>query len=542
LSKSTAQSIAEEAFLNPVFPRKLAVIATLPFQFRFWLVVLALCSGSAFSQNAVTLDNNESIFAALSGINACGYDAELQTSDPQRLAIRREVGSKIEASVEAKSAAESLCNFYRDHQQPDDARTLSQYISLALYLSPPPALTPNVKEADLPPDASAVLGFVPLLSKFYDKAGIHQIWEQHSAAYAALADQYRPAFTQMIQKTELYLRLPSGSYEGRNFSIFVDPMGAPSATNARNYAMDYFVVITPGTNVNLKMEPIRHAFLHYLLDPMIGRYSTTFGKLDPLMDAVKLAPMDESFKEDPSLLVTECAIRAVEARTLADGKAPLPEQNRAVDISMQQGFVLTRYFYERLLLFEKDSIGFRNSLGPIVAQIDVRKEMSRTSQIQFAEKSEPELLHLARPKQTKLLVSAEERLSAGDSATAEKLARQALAEKTEDPGRALFILAELSLNRNVNGARDYFEQALKATSEPKIVAWSHIYLGRILDLQDDDEGGPLRASAIAHYKAAAEASASLPEAKAAAEQGIEKPYEHHKAPEQNQGAEGEEKK
>jgi hypothetical protein len=503
---------------------------------------LVLCSSSLFSQNAVTLDNSESVFAVLSAINTCGYDAELQSSDAQRLAIRREVGNKIEASVEAKSATASLCNFYRDHQQSDDARTLSQYVSLALYLTPPPALTPNVKEADLPPDASAVLGFVPLLAKFYSKVGIHEIWEQHSAAYAAMADRYRPAFSQMIQRTELYLRLPSGSYEGRNFSIFVDAMGAPSATNARNYAMDYFVVITPGTNFNLRMEPIRHAFLHYLLDPMVGRYASTFGKLDPLMDAVKLAPMDESFKEDPSLLVTECAIRAVEARTIADGKAPQSEQDRAVDLSMTQGFVLTRYFYERLLLFEKDSIGFRNSLTAILGQIDVRKEMSRTSQIQFAEKSEPELLHLARPKQSKLLVTAEERLSAGDSAAAEKLARQALAEKTEDPGRALFILAEISLNKNVNGARDYFEQALKATSEPKIVAWSHIYLGRILDLQDDEEGGPLRSSAIAHYKAAADVSASLPEAKAAAEKGIEKPYEPRKAPEQDQSGAADEKK
>ena len=55
-------------------------------------------------------------------------------------------------------------------------------------------------------------------------------------------------------------------------------------------------------------------------------------------------------------------------------------------------------------------------------------------------------------------------------------------------------------------AEPYFEQALKATSEPKVVAWSHIYLGRILDLQDDEEDGPKRAAAIEHYKAAVGAS------------------------------------
>jgi hypothetical protein len=199
---------------------------------------------------------------------------------------------------------------------------------------------------------------------------------------------------------------------------------------------------------------------------------------------------------------------------------------------MQQGFVLTRFFYERLPQFEKDGIGFRNALPAIIGAIDARGEQKRAAQIQFASAADPELLHLSRPKEGKLLVTAEERLSAGDATTAEKLAKEALAEKTEDPGRALFILAQISLNRNINGARDYFEQALHATSEPKVVAWSHIYLGRILDLQDDEEGGPLRTAALAHYQAAVGASETLPEAKAAAEQGLQKPYAPpHRSPE-----------
>jgi hypothetical protein len=191
---------------------------------------------------------------------------------------------------------------------------------------------------------------------------------------------------------------------------------------------------------------------------------------------------------------------------------------------MAQGFVLTRYFYERLLEFEKDNIGFRNALPAMLAQIDIRKEQKRAGQIQFASAAEPELLQLSRPREGKLLATAEERLSAGDAATAEKLAKEALAEKTEDPGRALFILAQISLHGNMDGARDYFEQALKSTNEPKVVAWSHIYLGRIFDLQDDEENGPLRVQAVAHYKAAVGASDELPEAKAAAEQGLQKPY------------------
>lgn len=491
----------------------------------FLLLVLgALGSGHAFAQSPVTLETSEALFTVLTAINTCGFDAELPSSDPVRMAIRGEVGRNIEASEKAKAAADAVCSFYHDHQQRSDTLTLSEYVSLGLYLNPPPALTLKSKESDLPPDASGVLGLVPLLGKFYTDVGIHELWERHAAAYADLTDRYRAALAKMIADTELYLKLPTNNYMGRTFTMYVAPMGAPSETNARNYSLEYYVVITPGTNTALKIDQIRHAYLHYLLDPMVGKFAGNLVALDPLMDALRLAPMDEAFKNDASLLVTECVIRAVEARTLANRKASQTEQEAAVDESMAQGFVLTRYFYEKLIPFEKDNVGFQTALPALIGGIDVRREVKQTAQIQFAAESDPEVLHLERPKEGKLLSTAEERLSAGDSETAERLAKEALAEKTEDPGRALFILAQISLNKNIDGARDYFEQALQATSEPKVVAWSHIYLGRILDLQDDDTGGPLRAQAVAHYKAAEGASDSLPAAKAAAEQGLEKPY------------------
>jgi hypothetical protein len=489
------------------------------------LVCTLLAARFACAQSPVTLETSEALFTVLTAINTCGYDAELVPADPVRMTIRGEVGHNIEISDQAKAAAGAVCSFYHDHQQRNDALTLSEYVSLGLYLNPPPALTLKTRESDLPPDASVVLGLVPLLGKFYTDVGIHELWERHATAYSDLTDRYRAALTKMISDTELYLKLPSNSYMGRTFTIYIEPMGASSGTNARNYSLEYYVVITPGTNITLKMDQIRHAYLHYLLDPMVGKFAGSLVALDPLMDALRLAPMDEAFKDDASLMVTECVIRAVEARTLASKKASQPEQEAAVQQSMSQGFVLTQYFYEKLIPFEKDNIGFRNALPAMMSGIDVRREVKQAAQIQFASESDPEILHLARPKEGRLLTTAEERLSAGDAQTAEKLAKQALAEKTEDPGRALFILAELSLNKNIDGARDYFEKALQATSEPTVVAWSHIYLGRILDLQDDENGGPLRAQAVAHYKAAEGASDSLPAAKAAAQQGLEKPYE-----------------
>jgi len=297
-------------------------------------------------------------------------------------------------------------------------------------------------------------------------------------------------------------------------------MGAPGQTNARNYGSDYYVVISPGPSAGLKMEQIRHTYLHYLLDPMAMKYPANMKRLAPLLETVKAAPMDQSFKSDASLLLTECLIRAIEARTAGSKKAPEAERLQAVQNSAKQGFILTTYFYEALLRFEKDPASLSNAYGDLVSGIDVGKERRRATQVTFASTSDTELLHLSRPQQSKLLVAAEQKLSAGDSESAQKLAQQALDEKNEDQGRALFILAEVAThNSDMQGARNYFERALEVAHEPKVLAWSHIYLGRIFDLQEDRE------AAIDQYRAAVTAGSGLPEAKAAAEMGLQKPYE-----------------
>ena len=468
----------------------------------------------------VALDNNEALFTVLTAINACGYDAELSVSDPLRNQIRGEVAKAIEASAEAKESAPVMCQFYAEHLQDDPGRTLAQYVSLALFLGPPPEFMLKVKEADLPPDASFVSGLVPLIQKFYGEAGLHAIWTRHEAAYSELTARYHEPLAKVLFDTEVYLKLPSAGFLGRGFTVYLDPMGSPGQANARNYGSDYYVVISPGMGSGLKMDQIRHTYLHYLLDPIALKYPASIVRLKPLLESVKGAPLDESFKTDASLLATECLIRAIEARTVGSSKTPETQRQQLVEQSAEQGFILTPYFYEALVKFEKSPAGLRVAYGDLVGNIDVRKEQRNAAQIKFASKADPELLHLSRPTEGKLLVTAEQRLSSGDSAAAKKLAQQALDEKKEDPGRALFILAQVAtMNRDMQGARNYFEQALGVAHEPKVLAWSHIYLGRIFDLQEDRE------AALDQYRAALSAGGALPEAKAAAEHGIEQPYE-----------------
>ncbi|MGO9128038.1 MAG: hypothetical protein ACLP6G_24520 [Terriglobales bacterium] len=458
------------------------------------------------------------MFSVLAAINTCGYNAELDSSDQVRLQVRAEVAKATQSFDQAKEETLLLCQFYHDHEQPDPSRTLAQYVSLALRLEAPPGFVFKVKDADLPPDAAQVAGIVPILQKFYDVAGLHAIWLRHQVVYSGLAARYHDPLSKVLFDTEIYLRLQSAGYLGHSFTVYLDPMGAPGQTNARDYGPDYYVVISPGSGPALKMEQIRHTYLHYLLDPMAAKYPATVNRLTPLLAGVKKAPMDEGFKDDVSLLVTECLIRAIEVRT--GGPAPEAQRRAAVEQSVKQGYVLTQYFYDALAKFEKSPVGLRNDYVEMISGIDLGKEQKRAALTKFSTEADPELLRVSRPVETRLLVSAEQRLSAGDSDGARKLAQQALDTKREDPGRALFILAQVAtMNRDLQGARSYFEQALGVAREPKVVAWSHIYLGRIFDLQEE------RAAALDHYRAALTAGTQLPEVKAAAERGMQQPYE-----------------
>ena len=119
-----------------------------------------------------------------------------------------------------------------------------------------------------------------------------------------------------------------------------------------------------------------------------------------------------------------------------------------------------------------------------------------------------------------MLLSAEKRLAAGDPTGAQELAQQALDKKIGDQGRALFILAEVAVpNKNRDGAQDNFQRAIEASKDPKVEGWSHVYLGRILDMKED------RDAAMQEYREALNSSGQLPEIKAAAERGLQQAYE-----------------
>jgi tetratricopeptide (TPR) repeat protein len=480
-------------------------------------------------QSPITLDSSETIFSVLAALNACGYDQDLTISDATRSNVRAEVQRNLRDSEDAEAARTALCEFVQNHVASKDAnRNISQYISLALYMDGPPHFVPRLKEEDLPPDAGVIAPFGTLLEQFYAKAGLHSIWERHRRDYAAAMARYHEPLHKMVFDTEIYLKQPSSQFLGRRFTIYLDFMGSPNETDARNYGADYYVVVFPAPSTPtgetaqsaLKMEQIRHTFLHYEFDPLAEKHFSAMKRLEPLLQSVKRAPLEETFKTDISLLVTECLVRAIEIRTSGDKQTAEAMRAQAVDDAVKQGYILTRYFYDAMVAFEKDPVGIRGAYGDFLENVDLKKEEKAAAEVQFASAASPELVRLSRPEERRMLVTAEKRLAAGDPKGAQELAQLALDKKIGDPGRALFILAEVAVaNKNRDGAQDSFQKAIAASQDPTVLGWSHVYLGRIFDMKEDRE------AALTEYRTALSVGEKLPEVKAAAQHGLEQAYE-----------------
>jgi tetratricopeptide (TPR) repeat protein len=491
----------------------------------------------------VSLQNSEALFDIAVALNSCGYDQGLDVSDPLRQQIRDQVNQALQGSPDAQDAHEKICTFIAQHRLSDSGSDLAQYISLALFITPPPDLTPSAEGADLPPDASGVENMLPLLRRFSQLADLHVVWVHARPQYDRQLNQLHDSLTKMIADTGIYLKTPAGMTSGRRFLVVVEPLLDPGQTNARIYGADYVVVVSPVNGV-IHMHEVRHAYLHYQIEPLLYARATTLDRLLPFLKTVKDAPLDISYRSDIVALVAESMIRAIEARTMDTGVAiyKIPAdirrsdleaathqhnasveaaeavRRRAVQQAMADGYVLTEYFYYAFAAFERQPQSFKESIGEMVYGMDVPQQLNRVKSITFNQQSSSELVHHS-PRELRGLDLAEVKLMKGDTEGAGKLAQQSVDDKSGDQARANFILARVAImNRDVPAAQRDFEETIRLSNDPRMLAWSHIYLGRIHDIQDE------RDQAVSEYRAALTVRDGQADTRLAAEKGLKQPY------------------
>jgi hypothetical protein len=499
----------------------------------------------------ISMFSSEPVFIMAAALNACGYDEGLEESAPVRRRVRDEINQALAKSEDARAKRDKVCLFMAQHRITGTAGDISQYVSLALYLTPPPEIETAAELTEMPPDSTQVAGIVPLLKDFVAAVDLHGIWLAVHHIYDEEADRLHDPLSKMIVGTNLYLKLPASTYEGRRFVVVIEPQLSPHAVNARIYGTDYVVVVSPDAAGQIRMSDVRHTYLHYVIEPLIYARTSAVDRMQPILKEVREAPMEYRYRSDSVALTIECLIKAIEARTMDTGipvfkipagvdRSDLPryEHERqiyqqkvdtirwaAVRHDMTQGFVLTQYFFEQLIQFEKDPASLRDTIGEMVYSMDPDQQVRRARQIEFDKESDGEVLGRSRPRKLTGLDLAESRLADGDVATASAMARQVLTvhsdtlESAAESARANFILARAAiLTGHPDQAIDGFQKTLATTREPRLLAWSHIYLGRMLDLDCKRE------EAVAEYRAALAARDGQQDTRLAAERGVKAAY------------------
>lgn len=493
---------------------------------------------------SVSVTDSEALFDIAVALNACGYDNGLANSDPIRAHVREQVTQAVQQSSQGQTDLHDLCTFIDGHHLSEAGLDLAQYVSLSLYLTPPPDLQPSVEEADMPPDSTTVEGILPALRRFVKDIDLHVIWVDNRVAYDRMLAHLHDPLTKMVVDTNIYLKMPASSYSERRFLVVIEPLLSPAETNARIYGTNYVVVASPNSDETLRMGEVRHTYLHYEIEPLIYARSGAIERLDPFLKIVRDAPMDYIYRADIDSLVVECMIRAIEARTMDTGVdlKPIPAdidrsqldhayhehvvavaqdtavRQKAVSNSMAEGFVLTQYFYSQLIQFEKNPASLKETIGEMVYGMDVPQEVSHAKNIDFVERVAPDPVY-AVPVKPSELDMAEVDLQKHDPKGATDLAAASLREHTTDPARANFILARADLlTGNVDDATNAFNETLRLGTDPRLLAWSHIYLGQIHDVNDE------RNDAVAEYKAALAVPDIQPDIKEAAQKGITTPF------------------
>jgi tetratricopeptide (TPR) repeat protein len=278
---------------------------------------------------------------------------------------------------------------------------------------------------------------------------------------------------------------------------------------------------------------VRHAYLHFLLDPLPLQYPHVVAVKRPLFETAARAPqLVADLKDDFPSYFAECAVRAVELKLKRMSPS---ERAAAMDTDDADGYVLVRPLFTALGNFERSEPSMKLFFPEMVRSIDVNAEAKRLQTIKFApataaktDETASEVLARRRrlppatipndPEAIAALTEGERRIAEKNPRAAEASFQKVLAKYPDQP-RAWYGIGLVALmDRDGVKAKEVFGRLTAgeyaAASDPMVLAWSHIYLARIYD----DEGQADQAKV--QYQAALAVTGSPDQARQAAQKGL----------------------
>jgi tetratricopeptide (TPR) repeat protein len=288
--------------------------------------------------------------------------------------------------------------------------------------------------------------------------------------------------------------------------------------------------------VELPSDAIRHAFLHYLLDPVPMKFSKNVAEKHALGDYAQGSPILEGqYKSDFVLLTTECLIKAVESR--------IDRKPAAIDQAMREGFVLTPAIAEQLQIYEKQDVAMRLYFPDLMDGLDLKREEQRLDHIDFVTVRPSKVVRsgtreIAPPELTgveKALNDAEKSYTDRDLPRSRERFLKILEQSEKKPvhAKAYYGLARITvLEKDPETADRLFRKVLELEPDAETKSWSLLYLGRLADSQSqgllklgrEADAKERHDEAVENYKAALAVEGVPDTVRKAAEQGIKETF------------------
>ncbi len=472
------------------------------------------------------LDASQTLFTVFAAINAAGFDtgANSPSAFPLRAAVRKRLAALDTPSISALRA------FYRMHTQKNPVENVSQYISLALSINGPPDFDYRLAPNKRAPDVADLAGLPEILPAFYREAHLAELWKEAQPAFDQAIELYHSPISRAVLEANAYLRNATGGLLGRRFQVYIDLLGVPGQTQSRSYQYDTWVVVTPAIAdtpertkalIAQQVLEVRHAYLHYLLDPLSIRYSAKLDEKQELLEMARPAPaLDQRYKTDFWLLTTESLIRAVEARLATGGEA---KRQEALNDATREGFVLAPAFYDGLVKYEAQEQSMRVYYPDLVGGINVKAERKRLATVDFVTERSKQPLEITAARQVETNPAEKLLMEAEDLSSKRQLepARQAYLKVLDQPpapelhARAYYGLARIAVLQNhPDTALDLFQRSLGQAPDGETRSWACYYLGRLFDAQGDTE------QAVRYYRSALDANGASPKAQEQARKAL----------------------
>jgi tetratricopeptide (TPR) repeat protein len=485
-------------------------------------------SRQALPNNTLSVDSSEPMFVTMCALLASGFEADVSAENwrPIRAQLRDRLQHQQGPAVEA------IRDYYKQHDSADPGAALSRYLWFGLVSGRAPDFKPTLRRDDLPPEVIALEGFSELLSAYYKEQHIGQLWRQMQPTYNREIERMHEAVSQIVFVSDGYLRSIEKPSEQRTFTIVVEPL-VGRITNVRNFG-DHYAIVLSGAD-DIPTDVVRHAYLHFLLDPLPMRYSHVVAVKRPIFQVAAAAPrLDPELKDDYPSYFAECIVRAVELKL----KRMSPgERDAALERDDAEGYVLVRPLYDQLPKYEGSEPAMELYFPDLVRAIDANAELKRVSALHFSpadyhrRQSDVSAESVARrpaaplPDTVPNDADAIAALTEGERRIAEKNPRAAEASfqrvvaKYPDQTRAWYGLGLVAMmDHDAPRAKEVFGRlttgAHAATTDPMVLAWSHVYLGRIYD----GEGEARHAEA--EYQAALTVPGVPEQARQAAQKGL----------------------